>query len=59
MSIDHFDVMAKYTDYCENRQNWKSAIKLVWINILISLKLLYFIFFNVWENKVPLEFWFS
>ena len=46
MSIDHFDVMAKYTDYC--------AIKLVWINILISLKLLYFISFNVWENKVPL-----
>ena len=59
MSFGHFDVMAKNTDYCENRQNWKIAINLIKIIILISLKILYCIFLKVWENKVPLEFWFS
>ena len=56
MSFGHYDVMAKNTDYCENRQNWKNLVKIM---ILISLNILYCIFLKVWENKMPLEFWFS
>ena len=59
MSFGHFDVMAQNTDYCEERQNWKSAISLVKIIIIIISKIISCIFLKVWENKVPLEFRFS
>ena len=59
MSFGHVDVMAKNTDYCEKRQNWKSAISLVKIIIIIISKILSCIFLKVWENKVQLEFRFS
>ena len=59
MSFGHFYVMAKNTDYCENRQNLKSAISLVKIIIIIISNILSCIFLKVWENKVSLEFRFS
>ena len=59
MICGHLDCKAKYTCYCKNGQNGKSAIKLIKIYILMLLKSLSFIFLKVGENKVPLEFKFS
>ena len=49
--------MAEYTGYCKNGQNWKSAIKLIKINNLVTSSSLSYVFSIVWEYKVPLEFW--
>ena len=59
MIFGHLDFIEKYTCHCKNGQHEKSAIKLIKINILMLLKNLSYIFLKVWENKVPLEFWFS
>ena len=56
MICGHLDCKAKYTCFCKNGQNGKSAIKLIKFNILMLLKSLSYIFLKVGENKVPLEF---
>ena len=58
MIFGHFYFVAKYTNYCKNGHNGKSAIKLIKINIVILFKSLHYIILKVEENKVPLEFWF-
>ena len=55
MICGHLDCKAKYTCFCKNDQNGKSAIKLIKINILMILKSLSYIYFKIGENKVPLE----
>ena len=56
MIFGHFYFVAKYTNYCKNGHNGKSAIKLIKINIVMFFKSLYYIILKVEENKVPLEF---
>ena len=56
MIFGHFNCIAKYTSYCKNGQNLKSAIKLIKIGILMLLNILYYIILKVGENKVLLEF---
>ena len=59
MIFVHFNFIAKYTSYCKNYQNLKSAIKLIKIGILMLLKIQYYIILKVGENNMPLEFRFS
>ena len=56
MIFGHFYFVAKYTNYCKNGLNGKSAIQLIKINTVIIFKSLYYIYLKVEEIKVPLEF---
>ena len=56
MIFGHFYFVSKYTNYCKNGNNGKSAINLIKINIVMFFKSIYYIILKVEEYKVPLEF---